>query len=236
VFEAAGAPEDWRLALNANEFWTQEETLEISELLWGYIQAGILQPHTSHWSNQNLNAWAQVYITNEGQQRLSGQHPIPEFESDYLLKLREIAPRLDETQLFYVEEALKAFRAKLFPSALVMLGCAAESLVERLADAIRAGMSQQALQRFDKELEGNITRVWQALWKRIEPQLKQLFPQKHVSVQLSLSALYLVVKQARDDAVHPQAIRPTIEEARSALTTFPESARAASEVLAALQP
>jgi hypothetical protein len=235
IFEAADAPDEWRFAMNANEFWTPEETLEISELLWGYIQAGILQPHTSHWSNQNQNVWAQVYITDEGQKRLTGRYPIPEFASQYMSKLGEIAPRLNDRELFYVEEALLAFRAKLFPSALVMLGCSAESLVERLAAAARAEMPQETLRKYDKELEGNITRVWRASWKQLEPQLKQLFPQKHISIQLSLSALYLVIKQARDEAGHPQLVRATIEEVRSALATFPESARAASELLTHLQ-
>jgi hypothetical protein len=120
---------------------------------------------------------------------------------------------------FYVQEALNAFHARLFPASIVMLGCAAEFLIERLAGSLAL------------RTDGVISRTWKRLSAALESRWSTLFPDHRVAARLAVSNLYLVVKTARDESGHPQLVPPSVEEARTALLAFPEGARYACEIL-----
>ena len=219
--------------MNMPEFWHAEEWYELNAQIYSYIQAGILQPLTPYRDiPYSREPWSQVILTPSGKTRLAGDYPPPEHHREYLQRLTAIAPRLDNTERFYVEEALTAFTARLFPASLVMLGCAGEHLIERMADSSSSLVAASQRARYERELRnGNISNIWGLWWPRVEPRLGELFPLETNAARTALPLLFVSVKRARDEAGHPQEVRPSPAEARTALASFIESARFASGVL-----
>jgi hypothetical protein len=200
------------------------------DLVWIYVQAGIFRLTSGRHSRR---AWSGVYLTAEGRRMLEGGAPIPEDVEAYLRRLSEDAPQLDETALFYVKEALLAFRARLYPSTVVMLGCAEEHLVLQMARALLprlpAGAQTPLRQALDR---GPISKVWAAFRPRFEPYRTTIFAGEALTSEAALDGLFLAVKTARDDGGHPQPVRTTEGAARALLQSFHEHAKAASKALA----
>jgi len=115
-----GEPELWQIEANNNSFLTNEERRDVYDMLWSYVQTGILRPITGGPMNQSQTAWGELYITPYGREVLSGGSPLPEDTQEFLQSLKTEAPQLDSTAHFYVEQALRAFRARLYAATAVM--------------------------------------------------------------------------------------------------------------------
>jgi hypothetical protein len=203
------------------------------DLMWTYVQAGIFGLTIGRHSRR---AWSGVYLTAEGRATLEGGTPIPEDVEAYLRRLSEDAPELDETALFYVKEALLAFQAKRYPSTVVMLGCAEEHLVLRMARALLPRLAGGAEAKLKQALDrGPISRVWAAFRPRFEPHRATIFEGEVLTSEAALDGLFLAIKSARDDGGHPQPVRTSEGAARALLQTFPEHAKAASRALRGIE-
>jgi hypothetical protein len=203
------------------------------DLMWTYVQAGIFRLTMGHNSRR---AWSGVYLTAEGRRTLEGGTPIPEDVEAYLRRLSEDAPELDETALFYVREALLAFRAQRYPSAVVMLGCAEEHLVLRMARALAPKLGGGAQTKLKQALDrGPISSVWEAFRLRFEQHRTAIFAGEVLTSEAALDGLFLAIKSARDDGGHPQPVRTSEGAARALLQAFPEHAKAASRALRGIE-
>src|SRR6185437_15326328 len=123
-------------------------------------------------------AWGACYLTDEGRERLQGaDHPLPEDIESYLDRVRSNAPNTDELSLFYVEQALRAFRAGVYPSALVMLGCCGEHFVQRLARALVPKLPRTEGARIAAMLESgaSVAKVWERFRRSFEKHRATVF-------------------------------------------------------------
>jgi hypothetical protein len=198
------------------------------ELVWVYVQAGILRLTVKEPSRP----WSGVYLTADGRKTLEGGTPIPEDVEAYLARLKTDAPELDDTARFYVREALLAFRSQLYPSAAVMLGCGAEYLVIQIAERLVPKLHADKQRKLKAALGRPISILWLALSESLEPYRKSIFTNERVASQVAFDGLFFAVKGARDEAGHPQQVHIGEGEARALLQAFLQHAKAASLVLA----
>jgi len=219
----------WQIHVDGGTFLQDGERRVFYELVWAYIQAGILRLTISQ---QTRHVWAGVYLTQEGLRTLQGATPIPEDVEDYLVRLKTDGPALDETAVFYVREALLAFGARLFPSAVVMLGCAAEHLVVQMANGLLSKLPSGAQAKLKTALERDpISTVWSRFRERFESYRTAVFAGEVHMSEVALDGLFLAVKAARDDGGHPRVLRVGEAEVRPLLQAFLQHAKAASRVL-----
>jgi hypothetical protein len=227
-----GEPEKWQQQVSNDNFLTHHERLDVYASLWGWVQAGILGVTASKQGDRS--GWGGVYLTSHGRAVLQGESPVPEDVEDYLRRLKVRAPALDTTTLFYVEQALRAFRGRLYPAAAVMLGCASEHTVLQMAKALASQLSGEPNRRLSALVEdGAISAVWAEFRKRFEPFRKDVYG-PHGMILMSetaLDGLFLSVKRARDDGGHPRTVQLPEGEARALLQVFPEYAQCASLAL-----
>jgi hypothetical protein len=228
-----GNPDTWRVEVGASTFLSGEERRFLYALARTYVRAEILELTAGP---QSRAAWSGIYITPEGRERLEGGTPIPEDVEVYLTQLRADAPEVDDTAVFYVREALLAFRARLYPSAVVMLGCAAEHLVLLMAEDLLPKLKAGEQTTLKKALErGPISGVWSAFRPRFEQHRTTIFAGQVMTSETALDGLFLAVKSARDDGGHPQRVQTTEGAARALLYAFPEYAKAASRAIAGIK-
>lgn len=234
IWEDQGSPETWRFDLNRRPLalWHDGEVRAVNSLIWEWIAAGILQPFTQIRPSESPMIWDSVILTDVGRERLGSDHPIPERPSAYLSELYDKAPHLSQTERFYVRESILAFNARFFPASLVMLGCAAESLIGRIAENA-VSLVPLAKQRVYLETvaNGSIARVWSALRGPLEQHWSTIGGRQRAISETAFNQLFLVTKVMRDDGGHPQDTPVDLERSRPVLLGFPEAARIGCKVL-----
>lgn len=230
LYTEAGRPEEWgRYFHDEDGFFTGEERRALDAEVWTLIQAGVLELGTPS-RRTHAGALDFVYVTEAGRARLAGEGPLPEQQEEFLRDVAAKAPGLDEVERFYLAQGLTAFRAKLYPAALVMLGCAGEHLLERIAEAA-APLAKDPAAHLRKVQGGSIAVVWTALSPLLAPRWGPWFPGEQAAAGTAFNTLFLVVKHARDESGHPQLVPPDQATARTALGVFPQAAHYASRIL-----
>jgi hypothetical protein len=220
------------LEVNSGKFMLEPEVRIVNALLWDYIQGGILRLTNGPGSDE---PWSGIYLTAEGRATLEGGTPIPEDVEAYLSDLGSEAPGLDQTALFYVKEALLASKARLYPSAMVMLGCAAEHLVLKMARSLVTRFHTSPPSKLERALSRDrISEIWKEFRKEFERHRPAIYSGETSTAETALDGLFLAVKTARDDSGHPQTIQVNERRARALLQAFPEYARAASRAIAGI--
>lgn len=229
-----GDPETWRIEVASNSFLTEEERRDVYDVLWSYVEAGILKPITGGPRNQSRNAWAELYRTAYGRRVLEGDAPLPEDIDEFLRRFVADAPQLDTTTRFFVEQALRAFRAKLFPATAVLIGCAAERIMDCLAQALGPKLPPMPRGKLNKAItDGPLAEVWKVFRSHFDSYRTSIFAPHGLarSAETGLDGLLLVVKRARDDNGHPTEVHLSENEVRALLQVFLEHARYASIAL-----
>ena len=229
-----GEPGVWEIEANSSSFLTNEERRDVYDVLLSYVQAGVLRPITGGPMNQSQAAWAELYITPFGREVLSGGAPLPEDMKEFLQRLATDAPHLDPTTYFYIEQALRAFLTKLFPVSAVMLGCAAEHVMDCLAHALVLKLPPVPRGTLTKAIaESPLAGLWRVFRSFFDSHRSAIFAPHGLArtAEAGLDGLFLVVKQARDDSGHPTEVHLTENETRALLQMFLEHARYASIAL-----
>lgn len=225
-------PEEWarERSRNALRLWHDSEIRILNKLLWDWIQQGILEPVTEIPYDRDPAIWSSVVLSATGRTRLE-RNPIPERPDDYLAAMEDKAPELSDVERFYVREGLMAFRARLYPAALVMLGCAAEELIQRIATEAARQVSTSRRDKYERDVKGKITQVWLALEPVLAQHWAAIAGREKAVAHTAFNQLLLSVKISRDDAGHPQATPATLDKARPPFDNFIEAARVGCNVL-----
>jgi hypothetical protein len=230
-----GEPDAWKQEVFNNRFWLEEERRDLYALLWSYVVAGILQPISGGPRNQSRGVWDHLLLTDFGRRTLEGDIALPEAVAEYMGRLRQAAPNLDALALFYVEQALRAFRVGLVPSSVVMLGCATEHVVEEMARKLVLKLGGSPRQKLQNALDTrSLAVVWALFRQYFEPFRTKIFVGMAETSETALDGLFLVYKRARDNGGHPAEIRLEEINARELLVTFIEFGRYASVALAGI--
>jgi len=111
-------------------------------------------------------------VTSRGKKLLERGERSPHDPQKYMLALKRRVPAPDSIALTYLDEAVGAWRAGLYRSSTVMLGCACERLVLLLAEAVRKAGGKHA-SKVSKLIESVPIRISQ-LFDAIRDSLLQL--------------------------------------------------------------
>lgn len=117
-------------------------------------------------------------------------------------RLRAHVPPIDPVALGYVEEALRAFNARCYLAASVMLGVVSEQVVSQLAhtvaDALPGAAKLRTLVRSPKVTQFS---RFQELRKQLEPMRPHL--PDGLADTLTLDAVADLLRVTRNDSGHP---------------------------------
>jgi len=113
--------------------YERHDALALQEILWELLVQGVLAPGKN---SLNLNL-PFVHVTEFGAACLEGGPTLVHDPDGYLRHLEEGCGRgVDPDLIDTTREAVLAYLAGRYPSSAVMLGRAAETLLDRLADAL----------------------------------------------------------------------------------------------------
>jgi hypothetical protein len=176
---------------------------EVWEALWGLVGEGLifLDP-AGQQSADSQDNW-RWRLSSVGITAVSGGSWEPREPEGYLRRLRKTVPGLDPIIDGYVEEALRAFNARCYLSASVMLGVASEQAFLKLAITVAAALGTEAA-RLAKTLDdpraSQHTRFIE-LRKLLEPRRSRI-PGK-LADTLTLDAVSDLLRITRNEAGHP---------------------------------
>lgn len=108
-----------------------------------------------------------------------------------------------------------------------MTGIASERVLLHLRDEIKKALQpNDRKQKFDSDTSGKvIKRVYEEIWKRLDPNLEQLPENLRASVGTELAGIFELIRKTRNDAGHPTGRLIKKEEAFALLQLFPPYAK-----------
>src|SRR5262249_51534889 len=101
------------------------------DALWDLMTQGAVTIG-SHYSNPDLPP---LSLTEYGRECVNRGEILPHDREGYLRALEDVRP-LDDTEKWYIPQALAAYHHNLIDASAVMIGCASEHLVYELAEAV----------------------------------------------------------------------------------------------------
>jgi hypothetical protein len=174
---------------------------QVWETLWGLVAEGLiyLDPDRQGSGTDNWR-WR---ASDLGRQVAGGGNWEPRNPEGYLRRLRSFRPPIDEGALLYVEEALRAFRARCYLATSVMLGVAVESVFNGLAEAFVTAIPEKttSLRKALNNPRASQNTRFEELRKALEPIRPQL--PDGLSDRVTLDAVADLLRTARNDAGHP---------------------------------
>lgn len=193
---------------------------------WSHlVRIGVIAsiPNTSG----GWRAWEpHTVVTEPGRRYLESGEVSPHDSRRYLDAIVSKVQGTDPVVLVYVEEAIGAWEARLYRSAMVMLGCAYEKIVLELVGAIAASTLVPSCQKLDKAMKAPKPPPVSALFDDVSKAVKEFDDQKLLGAFADAWDRYVVaafehVRVLRNSAGHPTGAEITAQEAEGALLMFP---------------
>ncbi len=173
---------------------------QVYEALWGLVGEGLVYLDPAGQGSGTDN-W-QWRLSSVGVTAATAGAWEPRDPEGYMHRLRAHTPPVDAVALGYVEEALRAFNARCYLAAAVMLGVASEQVVGRLARTVadlnpgttklRAALKNPRITQFSR---------FQELRKQLEPMRPQL--PDDLADTLTLDAVADLLRVTRNESGHP---------------------------------
>ena len=85
--------------------------------------------------------------------------------------------------------------------------------------------SNEKKQRFDDDAQGSIKRVYDSIWKKLDPVREQMPESLRDSLQVELDGIFGLIRKTRNEAGHPTGRSIEREEAEALLLLFPTHAK-----------
>lgn len=190
---------------------------ELWEALWGLVGEGLifLDPDGQGGASSRDNwRWR---LSAVGLQAANGGSWEPRDQEGFLRRLRREVPKLDPIVYRYVEEALRAFNARGFLAASVMLGVASEQAFLQLARTVASARGADARKltvALDNPRASQHNRFIE-LRKVLEP-LRNELPHD-LADNLTLDAVSDLLRITRNEAGHPTGAAIDEDTARTHL-------------------
>ena len=201
----------------------EKEVDILHTVVWGLINEGVLVPGRP--VKDCNDGWPHFYVSRHGQRVLAEDAPVPHDPTSYVAKLREGIPDLDEVTLLYVIEALECFRVGRNLPTAVMVGVAAESALERLADAMERWLPEKESDKLKAHRRRRSTRgMAEEMRKRL---LVRRGTVKEVERLLETHAFDVeaLIRDTRNTAGHPTGTEIDRDDAYSLLRLLPRQLR-----------
>jgi hypothetical protein len=196
--------------------WIEDE---VREVVWELAFQGIIVPGIDNGQQASL-PWFK--ITEWGKQCLEKGEYLPFDAGMFMERIRKEIPTLDVVIALYLVESLKCFRNGTFVASAVMVGVAAEQMMLVLRKAVSDALdSPEKKKRFDDDAQGQIKRIYDAVWKKLDPIREQMPEKLRESVGVELAGVFELVRKTRNEAGHPTGRIIDREEAEALLLLFP---------------
>lgn len=192
----------------------------ILTVCWELVLEGVYSPGGSSVQQPNFG-WLQ--LTDYGKRCFEVGELTPHDPDDYMKRLKDRCPSVDDVTLIYVGESLATFRRGLFLSAVVMIGVAAESMWHPLTESVTAALETPAKQEsFSKVVSGaHIKRMHDEVMRRLKDPTARLPQELRQSIEQHLYGIADLTRQTRNSAGHPTGKRIERDEALALLLLFP---------------
>jgi hypothetical protein len=208
--------------------WIQDE---VREVIWGLAFQGIIVPGIDSSSQQAGLPYFK--ITEWGKRCLEKGEYLPSDVGHYMERLRKEIPPLDSIIDLYLTEALRCFRYSTFIASAVMVGVAAEFMMLVLQKAVYGALdSADKKKRFRDDAQGQIKRVYDAVWRKLDPVREQMPDKLGESIGVDLVGIFELIRKTRNEAGHPSGKNIEREEADALLLLFPTYAKTVYAVIA----
>lgn len=169
-----------------------------------------------------------VHITETGARLLKSFSRDPANPTGYKAHLLSLA-QINPTAMSYVEEALTTFNSNCYKAAAVMIGCASESIVLDLRDAIVAKLTALTRKPSSDLTDWRILRIIRAI--QVELDKQKLSHALEEAYEAYWPAFTGHIRITRNDAGHPQGLAQIPEETVHAnLLLFPSMAKLTCEL------
>lgn len=209
---------------------SSEDEVHIHQIVWDLISERIVTPGI----DANNQEWPFLRLTDFGRSVVSDSSSKYYDPDGYIGRLQALVPNVDEVIVQYLSETLNCFRQRLFFSASVMCGAAAEKAVLLLLSSI-AKYESDAKKK--KELEvllerPNLPRIFESIQSKVDHLIekKELPYSVHQGSSQHLISLFEMIRVHRNEAVHPNSGKVTREKIFLSIHTMPEALQVLSRL------
>ena len=232
------APEVW-----ADGYNTRPGSVDVYAAFWQLVQQGIIIPgqqrngYFQRGGNTSFNGFPYFEITAYGDEVLANlaTDADPADAADYIHKLQTRAPWLNETVLRYIGESIATFNNQHYLASAVLLGVAAETLLEQLYDVLGTHLAVGASEYASKlQAKRWASQRLEYARSRMRPHLIEFPTEFQGRVDQYLDMLAQVIKMSRDDVGHGRPLRVDRELAKMNLIAFPVLAGIIDELIRGL--
>jgi hypothetical protein len=191
---------------------------KITAVVWELILEGVYTPGTS-MQHPNLPF---LRVTEYGQKCFEAGELTAHDPDDYLLRLRTACPTIDDTTLLYIGEALDTFRVGKHLSTTVMVGVAAENMLQRLVDAVHGALNLERQERFDRATKGRKAKTQHdEILVRLRSPASPMPTELDAVLTQHIDGIYDLIRRTRNEAGHPTGKRMGRPETHALLLLFP---------------
>lgn len=196
--------------------YTRAEAVAVWEVVWDLMLERVLAP--GHVHGRSELPW--FHITEYGTRAIESGFDTPHDPDRYMERLAlKVGGPLDQILVVYLAEALKTFRVGCCFATAVMLGVAAERMVDLLADALLRAPACPA--NFGKRLK-------KAGWKlkeRVDVLRDALLsldlpPHLREGLDIDFSGILNMIRRSRNEAGHPTGVSIDQDTALACLLVF----------------
>jgi len=220
---------DYQIRRLAPEY-ERHEILKLQEIIWELLLQGILAPGKN---SLNLNL-PFVHVTEYGARCLEEDALVLHDPDGYLERLQQhVGSPLDEVIRESVRESLLAFLAGRYVAAVVMLGIAAERCLDLLIIAFSKAIADQTRR---EAFEGTLKDAARSIKRRFDVLRSELLSLPLPTALLDdldvqMSGLLNIIRNARDDAGHPTVRTIDRDTAHANLLLFPQTCKRVYELI-----
>jgi hypothetical protein len=217
---------------------------EFISVLWDLVAEGLIVPGNAtelkSIGRDDQRSWPWFTLTAYGVAVVTGQSDTisPHDATRYLTDAHDRLPLGDDEIIMYLEEANRAFIARLYPSSVVMLGVSAEALMEWLIKQMRKHLQPNAVSRFDLSLnkDGRATSDrFSTLLDELRRHKKEMSKDLFALIDPQLGGVVTLLKTYRDDVAHRRPFRIDSQLADGQLRLYLPTLSVASELAEVLQ-
>lgn len=226
----------WDIKKPLSNFWSELSSKAgdkydpkiAAEYLWDLARLGIIVPlGIAHVGVLAGDEPPSLFLTERGQAILEKREESPHNEDAYIFGIRKRIAEVDEIALSYLKEAVRACKAGLYRSSMVMLGCSCERIAILLAECIAGtpSLSDSAsivscLNSKYYSLNKLIDKIRNVLNKH-KGECREFKEGCGDSFDRQFSSLVDHIRVMRNESGHPTGRNITFEDAWSGLFIFP---------------
>ena len=172
----------------------------VREILWDFIIERVL----TIGDYQN-NSWPHLSLTEYGKKAFASENPSPNDSSEYLKRINNEIPNLDETIKTYLSESVRTYNINQLLSATITLGCASEKALLILIETFRDSFEDKKQQDiFSKKINGRFIKTQFSEFDNELQKIKKVLPYElRESHTIILYGVFEMIRKNRNEAGHP---------------------------------